>query len=380
MPRDFFQLRMSTPRMIADTDEAEAMLYGEIVPDYGKWYKENYPENKSAADFDKEIKDIKRAGAKKLRLRINSPGGVVHQAVAMRAILTNAGFDEIRILIEGMCASAATILASIPGARVSISPGSEYMIHNPWSWAIGNAEDMEREAEHLRSLEATTRGFYTARTGQTDEQVKEWMDAETWFNADDAVDYGFADEVSEETAQAAACVSSEAMALMKSLYKTVPEAVKEEISNGTPVAGGPTEINNHEEEKNVDIKDINMDQLRAENPALLDEIRNEAIAAERQRQDDIDAMTVPGYEAMAAEAKAGGTSAMDFHKQMVKAMKEKGTDFLSARQRETAPAAGVAGGTPSDDKANEQNEIEAAAREIAGYAAAFSGSKNEGMF
>lgn len=130
----------------------------------------------------------------------------------------------------------------------------------------------------------------------------------------------------------------------------------------------------------MEIKDINVDQLRAENPALLEQIQQAAIAAERQRQEDIDALTDPGYEELAAKAKAAGTSAMDFHKQLITAKKQKGTNFLNNRKEETSPAKEVAGGAPTDDKQTEQAEIEANAKEIAAYAKAYAGNDNEGMF
>ena len=103
------------------------------------------------------------------------------------------------------------------------------------------------------------------------------------------------------------------------------------------------------------------------------------MAAERQRQDDIDALTVPGYEDMAAQAKRDGTSAMDFQKQIVAAMKAKGSAFLAARQQETAPAQDVKGGSPSDSRAEEE-EIERNAREIADYAKAIADKNDESMF
>ena len=110
-----------------------------------------------------------------------------------------------------MCASAATILATIPGAKVEIAEGSEYMIHNPWTWAAGNAEELEHVAENLRNTEETVRGMYAKRTGQDDAQIKEWMDNETWFTAKQAVEAGFCDELLEAEAQAAACVSGRVM-------------------------------------------------------------------------------------------------------------------------------------------------------------------------
>ena len=129
----------------------------------------------------------------------------------------------------------------------------------------------------------------------------------------------------------------------------------------------------------MDIKDINLDQLRADNPALFDQIRQDAVSAERQRIEDIDALTLPGYEAMAAEAKANGTSAMDFQRQVVQAQKQKGKDFITNRQQETAPAANVPGSAAQTGKTEEQ-EILDNAKEIAAYAQEYSGSNNESMF
>ena len=156
--RDFFRIRFSAPRLSADNSEAEIMLYGQIIEDMPENWKFS-KEDKSAADFDKAIKSVKESGAKKLTLRVNSPGGIVTEAVAMRGILCAAGFEKISIRIEGLCASAATIIATIPGAHVQIAPGSEYMIHNPWTIDWGNAEQFEHTAQHLRAEEATTRAF-----------------------------------------------------------------------------------------------------------------------------------------------------------------------------------------------------------------------------
>lgn len=394
MPRDIFRLAYNVHMEAENSDTAEVMLYGEIVEDGPKWWKWS-EEDKSAADFDKAIKDVLKAGAKKLLLRINSPGGVCTESVAMRSILANAGFEEINIRIEGMCASAATDIATLPGAHVAIAEGSEYMIHNPWCYALGNANELEHTIDRLRNIEKMSRGFYMKRTGQAEEQIKDWMDAETWFTADQAVEYGFADEVLEAEVKgetpAAACVTSRVMATMRNLYKAVPEQIAEKdaepaaptptVSHEAPVAGASTEINQHEEEHDtMDIKDINVDQLRAENPALLEQIQQSAVAAERARQDEIDALTDPGYEELAAQAKANGTSPADFVKQLVQAKKAKGTGFMAARQQETAPAQNVPGGEPASNHKTEEQEIQDNAKAVAEYAKQYAGSGNETMF
>lgn len=132
----------------------------------------------------------------------------------------------------------------------------------------------------------------------------------------------------------------------------------------------------------MDIKELNVEQLRAENPALLEQIQQAAITADRQRQEDIDAITPPTaeYQAMADAAKKNGTSAMDFHKQIVAAMKQKGANYQAARQEETKPAQNVTGGTPQDTAPNDEQDIKQYAAEMATLAKAYRGSADGGMY
>lgn len=371
---DMFRLAYSASMKADVTDTAEVMLYGEIINDNYRYCETD----KSAALFDKEIKELKGKGATKLLLRINSPGGECTEAVAMRSIICAADFEEVNIRIEGLCASAATDLATIPNAHVAITEGSEYMIHNPWTLAFGNANDMEKTIARLRNIEQMSRGFYCAKTGQSDDQIKEWMDAETWFTAEQAVEYGFADEIlkqeSTKEAPIAACVGSREMAIMKSLYRSVPEQIAEIKESVTAKEEEPSEnIINPKEDTEMELDNLTIDQLSEANPALLAQIQQNAVSAERNRLDEIDALTMPGYEDIAAKAKADGTSAIDFQKQIVAAMKNKGADFLAQRAAETAPAQQVAGSEPQDS-VNEEEEIKAFAKSIADYA---KGVRNE---
>ena len=258
---------------------------------------------------------------------------------------------------------------------------------------------MEKYAARLRNTENTSRGFYTAKTGQSEEQVKAWMDAETWFTAEEAVKYGFADEIlraeTKDELPAAACVSSAAMAAMKALYQAVPEQIaviedpKEDagepaqttVTNGTPVAGAPSEnITNEEETQNMELKELTAEEIKAQNPALFDQMRESAFQEERQRVEDIDALTLPGYESMAAEAKKNGTSALEFQKQVVAAQKKKGSDFLQQRKAETKDAQDVKGSVAPSGLQNEQQEIDAFAKDIAAYANGYRGSNDASMY
>ena len=105
--------------MKAEGEDAEVMVYS-VITRY-KWDEDDV----TATDFDKQLKEAKKNGAKNLHIRINSPGGEVYSAVAMRSMVMNAGFDRVSVMIEGLCASAATLFATIPGAHVVIAEGSD---------------------------------------------------------------------------------------------------------------------------------------------------------------------------------------------------------------------------------------------------------------
>lgn len=128
-----------------------------------------------------------------LHLRINSPGGDVFEAEAIAtAIRQHAGKTVAHI--DGLAASAATRVASA-ASEVEISDGGFYMIHNAWTFALGNKHDMTAAASLLDKVDTTIVADYARRTGQTPEQIAAWMDAETWFTAQEAVDNKFADRL-----------------------------------------------------------------------------------------------------------------------------------------------------------------------------------------
>lgn len=136
----------------------------------------------------------------------------------------------------------------------------------------------------------------------------------------------------------------------------------------------------------MEIKDCTREQLLAENPALAEEIRNQAVADERDRVAGIDEMTLPGFEAEAEKAKADGTSVADFIKACRAAStakkaeaQKKGEQFMEQRAQETAPAANVAPGAAEAENKSEEDEILAEAKKNAELAAQMMGT-GTGMF
>lgn len=129
-----------------------------------------------------------------------------------------------------------------------------------------------------------------------------------------------------------------------------------------------------------EIKDISEEELRAENPALYEQVQQAAVTAERTRLSDIDALTMPGYEDLAEKAKADGTSALDFQKQVVTAMKQKGHDFMDARKAETVPAKAVRGEAAETGLETEEQAIKSNADDVARYASEYVANGDNSMY
>lgn len=133
--------------------------------------------------------------AKVIHLRINSPGGAVLDAEAMRTIVAQ---HPARVIahIDGMAASAATGIA-IAAKEIEMSAGGAFMVHDPWGCCVGNAQDMEAYAALLKQTADNIAAVYVRRTGKPEKQVREWMLNETWFTASEALANGFIDRIFE---------------------------------------------------------------------------------------------------------------------------------------------------------------------------------------
>lgn len=198
----------------ADDDEADILIYDEI-----SWW------GISASEFVKELKEVK---AKTINLHINSPGGSVFDGIAIYNALVQHKAQVI-VHIEGWAASIASVIAMC-GDVIKIGEAAQVMIHCPWSFVIGNADDMRKEAEVLDSLEDAICDVYVARTGGDKDEIRDQMKAETWFKGQAAVDAGFADEViplklknPNDAAKPAASMSAEFFA---TIFPNLPEEVR----------------------------------------------------------------------------------------------------------------------------------------------------------
>jgi len=148
------------------------------------------------------IKTLNSMDAPVIHLRVNSPGGSVFAARAMEQALREHK-SQIIAHVDGLAASAASFL--IMGAdEIEVAPGSFIMIHKAWTFAFGNSDDMLKTAGLLEQIDGSLVKTYADHTGQSAEDVEAWMTAETWFEADKAVEFGFANRVAEKSKKAKA--------------------------------------------------------------------------------------------------------------------------------------------------------------------------------
>ena len=170
----------------------EIMLYDEIGPSYyglldGKWM----------------VDQLREAGGQPVRVRVNSPGGSVFEGQAMYSALASYT-PGVVVQIDALAASAASFVA-MAASRIEIAANAMIMIHNAWGGLYGNAAEHEKAAALLRKIDNQLVEQYAARTKQDKEKIREWMAAETWMTAEEAVKNGFADAVGQQLA-VKACV------------------------------------------------------------------------------------------------------------------------------------------------------------------------------
>jgi ATP-dependent protease ClpP protease subunit len=141
-----------------------------------------------AADLAKLPQSVKR-----LDIHINSPGGSLSEANAIYSRLADHPSNKI-IYVDGISASAATLIQMV-GHKVYMRANATMMIHLPMAIGVGNADDMRTVAAALDVHGEAMINLYAKRTGLERDKLRDFMAAETWFSAQQAVEKGFADEV-----------------------------------------------------------------------------------------------------------------------------------------------------------------------------------------
>ena len=133
------------------------------------------------------------AGMGDVVIWVNSPGGDCVAASQIYTMLMEYK-GNVTVKIDGIAASAASVIA-MAGTEVLMAPTSLLMIHNPLTVAIGDSEEMQKAIAMLDEVKESIINAYELKTGMSRAKLAHLMDAETWMNAQKAIELGFADGI-----------------------------------------------------------------------------------------------------------------------------------------------------------------------------------------
>lgn len=209
-------------------DEAHVYVYGVIGAYWG---------DVSAQAFATTLAGIKAAT---VHLHINSPGGDVFEARAMMSAIANHPATFIAH-VDGLAASAGSDLI-MACDEIEISQGGFVMIHNAWTIAIGNKDDMRTTADVLEKVDEAIVDDYRKRTKQSAEQIREWMGQETWFTAEEAKEHGFVDRIAEVVPAEESEPETTEGHWNLAAYEHAPAALKVSRAKGEKPASDPAAV------------------------------------------------------------------------------------------------------------------------------------------
>lgn len=229
--KPWFEFRNAT----STTEPVEILIYEQIGKDW--WTGDGV----AAKDFVEQLQQIPQD--RQIRLLINSVGGSVNDGLAIYNQL-KLRRDKVTARIDGLAASVASWLP-LAARSVEMPENAMFMIHDPFSMACGNADEMRKAADVLDKYKDVIVNIYTEKTGRSKKEISDKMAAETWFTGQEAKDFGLVDTVTPAIA-----ISNSAHDLSR--FRRVPKALTENSNpTRTAVQDGGQQQNTHMERKKI---------------------------------------------------------------------------------------------------------------------------------
>jgi ATP-dependent protease ClpP protease subunit len=271
--------------------------------------------------------------AEEILVRINSYGGAASDGIAIMDVLKDHA-AKVHVKIDGMAASAASLIA-MAGDTIEMGEGAFLMVHKPWGIAMGTDDEMLKVAEVLEKMETEIVNIYARRSGKSVDEVRGWVENETWFTGTEAVEAGLADKAVEdpESIEKAARAYAEYGHQIFN-FAHLPESLKVQVEALGKAGGEEPPPEKEEVSAMSDIKTITSAELAEARPDLVEAIKSEAlkdakaeaeaaVKAERDRAAGIATKAAElKCDANVAELIANGVSLQDAREQMLNA-KEK---------------------------------------------------------
>lgn len=166
-----------------DTDDPEILIYDMIDDFFGI----------SAEMVAKDLQAFKKDKPRNINVRVNSPGGSVFSGIAIENVLRQFPAN-ITMHIDGIAASAASLIA-MAGDTIKMADTAVFMIHKPYTGTAGDADELRKTADLLDLIQGSITTSYRRRTGLAKDALNQMVNNETWFNAEEALESKFIDEI-----------------------------------------------------------------------------------------------------------------------------------------------------------------------------------------
>lgn len=161
-------------------DIADLYIFGDIT---------TWPWDEKDRDAYGIVKELREIEASTINVHINSYGGDVSEGLAIYNTLKNHK-AQIVTICDGFACSAASVIFMAGDTRI-MNEASLLMIHNPWTYARGNAEDFRKQAEDLDKIAQASINAYMSKVNISEDEVKQLLNDETWITAQEGLDMGF---------------------------------------------------------------------------------------------------------------------------------------------------------------------------------------------
>lgn len=353
--------------MGTNDDEAEITMYGEIVEQIPTDWWSGEPVEGSFIVQDEFLNDfdtVIKSGVKKVKIRMNSVGGDAGVSILIHNRLRELASRETEItcIVDGVAMSGGSLIMCACD-HVTVNPSSLIMIHKCWSFLFGgyNADELRALAKQKDAWDKAQVEIYGRKTGLSDTVISHMMSETTYMTGKEAVEKGFADELTEGEEAVAIAASADRTSLFVNGKKLslpkgfqLPEniAVIADI-NGITNKTVPEDKTESTDKGGKTIMANNLEELRKENPELAAQVEKEVKAAalaesdnavkqaeekERNRIAEIDKIAGIFNDDVVNEAKYGdkACSAQEMaYRAAVKAA-ETGSDFMKNLKEDSA--------------------------------------------
>lgn len=252
---------------------ADITIYGDIT----SWAWEELGEM-SAVNLSRQLDEME--DVERINVYINSYGGEVAEGLAIYNALRRHK-AEVVTYCDGFACSIASVIF-MAGSKRIMNEASLLMIHNAWTFAEGNADQLRKQADDLETITNASVAAYLSSVTISEEELREMMDAETWLEPSKALEYGFCTDIEKsETQNVSQNARKKVQEMILNPYQAIED--EEEIEEPVEPEEEPTEEPETTEEPEEEPQEAEGDEEDPEEPTE-DELPEDEEASDEEEE------------------------------------------------------------------------------------------------